>query len=71
MEGLIHGGAYFRNFTIFVSKYLTSFCKLAALSTIKKTLNLLNLQNEISGSIVKPHLNSVSLELSPKSLSLF
>ena len=34
--GLIFGGAYFRNFTVFVSKYLTSFCTLAALSTIKK-----------------------------------
>ena len=31
MEGLIFG-----IFTVFVSKYLTSFCKLAALSTIKK-----------------------------------
>ena len=30
-------------FEIFVSEYLTSFCKLAVLSIIKKTFNLLNL----------------------------
>ena len=58
-------------FEISVSKYWTSFCKLAVLSIIKKPLNLLNLSNETSGSIVKPHLNSISLELSPESLSLF